>query len=250
MRGAVDFLKTYLTEFQKNDLPGLSAELAYRFLFAIFPFGLFVAALTAFVAQGIGMSDPSGQIMGALGDNLPPDVAAAVQPELQRVLDVARPGLLTIGALAALWAATGGTNALIKGTNKAFEVEDKRSVRRQDRARHRADPARDDRHPRRLRDDRRRIAAHRAARRAGRESAARGRRSRSSAGRSSPWRSRSRSRSCSTSRRRSALVALVHRGRRRVHRRLVGHDRAVRVLRLERRELRRRRTARSAGSSR
>ena len=127
MRGAVDFLKTYLTEFQKNDLPGLSAELAYRFLFAIFPFGLFVAALTAFVAQGIGMSDPSGQIMGALGDNLPPDVAAAVQPELQRVLDVARPGLLTIGALAALWAATGGTNALIKGTNKAFEVEDKRS---------------------------------------------------------------------------------------------------------------------------
>jgi membrane protein len=65
--------------------------------------------------------------MAALGDNLPPDIAAAVQPELQRVLGVARPGLLTIGALAALWAATGGTNALIKGTNRAFEVEDKRS---------------------------------------------------------------------------------------------------------------------------
>jgi membrane protein len=127
MRGAVDFLKTYLTEFQKNDLPGLSAELAYRFLFAVFPFGLFVAALTAFVAQGIGMTDPSGQIMSALGDNLPPDIAAAVQPELQRVLGVARPGLVTVGALAALWAATGGTNALIKGTNKAFEVEDQRS---------------------------------------------------------------------------------------------------------------------------
>jgi membrane protein len=65
--------------------------------------------------------------MAALGDNLPPDIAAAVQPELQRVLGVARPGLLTVGALAALWAATGGTNALIKGTNKAFEVDDKRS---------------------------------------------------------------------------------------------------------------------------
>jgi len=127
MRGAVDFLKTYLTEFQKNDLPGLSAELAYRFLFAVFPFGLFVAALTAFVAQGVGMNDPSGQIMSALGDNLPPDIAAAVQPELQRVLGVARPGLVTVGALAALWAATGGTNALIKGTNKAFEVDDQRS---------------------------------------------------------------------------------------------------------------------------
>jgi membrane protein len=127
MRGAVDFAKTYFTEFTKNDLPGLSAELAYRFLFALFPFGLFVAALLAFGAQAIGMSDPSGQIMSALGDNLPPDIAAAVQPELQRVLGVARPGLVTVGALAALWAATGGTNALIKGTNKAFEVDDERN---------------------------------------------------------------------------------------------------------------------------
>jgi len=127
MRGVVAFARTYLAEFQKNDLPGLSAELAYRFLFAVFPFGLFVAALTAFAAQGIGITDPSGRIMSALGDNLPPDIAAAVQPELQRVLGVARPGLLTVGALAALWAATGGMNALIKGTNKAFEVEDKRS---------------------------------------------------------------------------------------------------------------------------
>ena len=35
---------------RQHDVSGLSAEIAYRFLFAVFPFGLFVAALGAFVA--------------------------------------------------------------------------------------------------------------------------------------------------------------------------------------------------------
>ena len=43
--------KRFIGDFQRDDIAGLSAELAYRFLFAIFPFGIFVAALTAFVAE-------------------------------------------------------------------------------------------------------------------------------------------------------------------------------------------------------
>jgi membrane protein len=43
------------------------------------------------------------------------------------VIGTTRPGLLTIGAVAALWAATGGTNALIKAMNRAYEVEETRS---------------------------------------------------------------------------------------------------------------------------
>ena len=38
-----------------------------------------------------------------------------------------RPGLLTFGAVAALWAATGGMNALIKAMNRAWEVDETRS---------------------------------------------------------------------------------------------------------------------------
>ena len=126
MERAIRVGKRFFDEFNRNDLPELAAGLAYRFLFAIFPFGLFVAALTAFAAQWIGLNDPSAQIMAALGDNLPSDIAEAIRPELQRVLDVARPELVSIGALGALWAATGGSMSLIKGTNRAFEVEDSR----------------------------------------------------------------------------------------------------------------------------
>jgi membrane protein len=116
----------FVKSFREDDVPGLAAELAYRFLFAVFPFGLFVAALGAFVAGWLGIQNPAQQILDALGDNLPPDLASTLAPELERVIGTARPGLVSFGAIAALWAATGGTNALIKAMNRAYDVEDTR----------------------------------------------------------------------------------------------------------------------------
>src|SRR5438552_5415387 len=120
--------KRFVGDVQRDDVAGLAAELAYRFLFAIFPFGIFVAALTAFVAGAIGFADPTSQIMGAIRDNLPADLAAGVRPQLEAVIGTSRPGLVTFGAVAALWAATGGTNALIKAMNRAWEVEETRPL--------------------------------------------------------------------------------------------------------------------------
>src|SRR3954449_3552608 len=120
--------KRFISDVQRDDVAGMSAELAYRFLFAVFPFGIFVAALSAFLAHAVGMQDPTTQIMGAVSDNLPPDVANAVKPQLEAVIGTVRPSLLTFGAILALWAATGGTNALIKAMNRAFEVPEHRSL--------------------------------------------------------------------------------------------------------------------------
>jgi membrane protein len=113
---------------QEHDIAGLGAELAYRFLFAVFPFGLFVAALGAYVAGLLGLDNPADDILAALGDNLPADIAAGIRPELERVIGSSRPGLLSIGAIAALWAATGGVNALMKGMNRAYDVEESRPL--------------------------------------------------------------------------------------------------------------------------
>ena len=119
--------KRFLADMKRDDVSGLAAELAYRFLFAVFPFGIFVAALTAFVAPAIGIEDPTAKIMGAIGDNLPAQIADGIRPQLEAVIGTTRPGLVTVGAIAALWAATGGTNALIKAMNRAYEVEETRS---------------------------------------------------------------------------------------------------------------------------
>jgi membrane protein len=115
-----------LTRVQEDDVLGLAAEIAYRFLFAVFPFGLFVAALGGFVAAALRIENPAQQLVAGLGDNLPPAIADALRPELERLLGNASGGLLSIGALAALWAATGGTNALIKGMHRAYGVPEQR----------------------------------------------------------------------------------------------------------------------------
>jgi membrane protein len=111
---------------RQHDVSGLSAEIAYRFLFAVFPFGLFVAALGAFVAGLLHVDNPAQLVLNGLGDNLPPDIAASLRPELEHLLNAGQPGVLGLGALLALWAATGGTNALVKGIHRAYGVPEQR----------------------------------------------------------------------------------------------------------------------------
>lgn len=115
-----------ITGIREHDVSGLAAEIAYRFLFAVFPFGLFVAALGGVIAGWFNVDNPAGQIMGGLGDNLPPEIADSLQPELERLFSTASNGLLWTGALLALWAATGGTNALVKGIHRAYGVPEQR----------------------------------------------------------------------------------------------------------------------------
>ena len=91
----------FLHSIKEDDVSGLSAEIAYRFLFAVFPFGLFVAALGSFVALSFSIQNPADEVVLALRDNLPPSIAEAIRPELQHLLSSARPDLLSIGALAA-----------------------------------------------------------------------------------------------------------------------------------------------------
>ena len=115
-----------ITGIREHDVSGLAAEIAYRFLFAVFPFGLFVAALGVGVAGWLQVDNPAEKIIGGLGDNLPPAIADAIQPELERLFGTASNGLLWTGALLALWAATGGTNALVKGIHRAYGVPEQR----------------------------------------------------------------------------------------------------------------------------
>ena len=115
-----------ISGIREHDVSGLAAEIAYRFLFAVFPFGLFVAALSGVVAGMLRIDNPAGKIIGGLGDNMPPSIAEAIEPELERLFTSASNSVLWFGALAALWAATGGTNALVKGIHRAYGVPEQR----------------------------------------------------------------------------------------------------------------------------
>lgn len=123
---ALDFPRRLVGQVIDDEVPELAAALAYRFLFAVFPFAIFLAALAAFIAGWLGLGDPTGAIVSGLGDNLPPDIAKQLTPQLEQILGQTRPALLSIGAVTALWAAQGGIASLIKAMNTAYDIEERR----------------------------------------------------------------------------------------------------------------------------
>lgn len=109
-----------------DDIVGLSAELAYRFFLALFPFFIFLAALGGLLATHVGMENPAEQAVELIGDALPEEGTAFIEEQLRIVIDNQSRGQLLGGALLAIIFATGGTNAVIKALNRAYNVKEHR----------------------------------------------------------------------------------------------------------------------------
>lgn len=127
IRGVV-FLRDLIRAIRRDDIPGASAELAFRFLFALFPFFIFLAALSGFVMSWLGVADPSGRVVTAIGDMLPRETTSLLEEQLRDVLETTRGGLLSASALIALWAASTGTRTLMKMIDRAHGVEGDRPL--------------------------------------------------------------------------------------------------------------------------
>jgi membrane protein len=118
--------KAVLKEYNKDDIPGLSAELAYHFLFALFPFVIFLASLAGFIGHLIGSDKLFDQIMTSLYDALPRAAADALSQPLGDVLKAQHGSALSIGAVLALWSASNGVGTVMKAFNRAYGVEETR----------------------------------------------------------------------------------------------------------------------------
>ncbi|HEX2741423.1 MAG TPA: YihY/virulence factor BrkB family protein [Rubrobacter sp.] len=119
-------IKATVQEFMRDDALGLAAQLAFYLILAIFPFILFlVAVLDAF-------SSSSPQFVTELFDYLrrllPPQVFDLIETYTRNTLrnpDTA-PGLLSVGILGTIWAASGAFSALINALNRAYDVQETR----------------------------------------------------------------------------------------------------------------------------
>jgi membrane protein len=119
-------LKATVREFIRDDALGLAAQLAFYLILAIFPFILFcVAILDAF-------SSASPQFVTELFDYLkrllPEQVFGLIQTYTERTLrnEDTAPGLLSVGILGTIWAASGAFAALINALNRAYDVQETR----------------------------------------------------------------------------------------------------------------------------
>jgi membrane protein len=109
-----------------DDLTGLAAELTYRFLLALFPFFIFLAALMGFVVGWFNIQNPTREIMDHLQGQLPQNASSLLEEQLEGVLQSKNAGLLSFGIVAAIWASSSAMNTIIKALNRVYDVEETR----------------------------------------------------------------------------------------------------------------------------
>lgn len=109
-------------EIWDDEVTDRAAALSYYFLFALFPALLFLTALLGFLPLG-GLQD---RLMSYVRNVLPPDAAGTIQRTLSEILQGNRSGLLSLGALIALWAGSNGMVSVMTTLNVAYDVEESR----------------------------------------------------------------------------------------------------------------------------
>jgi membrane protein len=119
-------LKQAVNDFSEDDGASLGASMAFSFFLALFPFLIFLAALAGFIGAWIGVENLFDQAMATMEEGLPGEAQAVVGGVLGEVLQTQSGGLLSFGAIGALWAAAGGIGALITALNRAYDVEEAR----------------------------------------------------------------------------------------------------------------------------
>lgn len=121
-------LLALVREIAADDVIGMAAEMAYRFLFAVFPFLLLLITSLGFFGQAFGFEDIFGALLREVSPFLPPRVAEIIEQYLGHLLTSQSRTFLTIGILGTFWGAAGGIGTLIKGLNRAYDVTEPRPI--------------------------------------------------------------------------------------------------------------------------
>jgi membrane protein len=101
---------------------GQAAQLAYYFLFALFPFLLFLITLLGFLPLAMD------EIMSLLASVMPADVLSLVQENMSTLVIQQRGGLLSFGILTALWTSSSAVAAIMDNLNHAYGVQEGRPI--------------------------------------------------------------------------------------------------------------------------
>jgi membrane protein len=106
---------------EEDDIPGLSAQLAYFFLLSLFPLLIFIFTLLPYLPI------PYPDILGNIREFAPPQTMDLIEKNVNYVMNTRNGGLLSIGIIGTIWSASNGIHALVRAFNKAYNVKESRS---------------------------------------------------------------------------------------------------------------------------
>jgi membrane protein len=117
-----DLARRVVHEVQEDDCFGRAAQLAYYFLFALFPFFLVLITLLGYLP----VPNLMDRLMEMLAQMLPGEALQLVQDNLHELVTSQRGGLLSFGILAALWTPSSAITAIMDSLNRAYDVQEGR----------------------------------------------------------------------------------------------------------------------------
>jgi membrane protein len=118
----VEFCKRLYREYEHDAVSDTAAQLSYYFLFALFPFLFFVAALTAYLP----LRGPMDQLLARVRPMVPREAMALIDTHLRALVSQPRPRLLTFALLGSVWSASRGVDAVRRALNLAYDVTESR----------------------------------------------------------------------------------------------------------------------------
>ena len=117
------FIKELVAKIRHDHVPNGAASLAYYLMLALFPALIFLLSLLPYLqipALERAMTD-------FMAEALPRDAASLLTRTLQGVLASKEGGLLSLGALLTLWAASRGMLSVMQQLNLTYDVRETRS---------------------------------------------------------------------------------------------------------------------------
>jgi len=109
--------------FNRDDGWAIASHIALSILMAMFPFLIVVTALAGFIGS-VNLANEVARLMFAAW---PREVAGPLANEIHNVLTTTRGGILTLGAVFAVYFASSGVESLRIGLNRAYGLHEERS---------------------------------------------------------------------------------------------------------------------------
>ena len=102
----------------------LAGNIAFRAIFSLFPFLIFLTSVAGF----FGSEDLASKVVNFLLDVAPATLVKPFASEIMSILTIPRAGLLSIAALLTIWSAMGGVDSVRVGLNRAYDVKENRPL--------------------------------------------------------------------------------------------------------------------------
>lgn len=112
------------TRINDHDLFGRAAQLSYYFLLAVFPLLLVLVTLLGYFAES--GSELHNKLLSYLSTVMPRSSVMLVHTTLDEITKARGGGKISLGILAALWAASNGMGAISSTLNVAYAVKEDR----------------------------------------------------------------------------------------------------------------------------